>query len=94
MTTTSGYEIDEAEAARLAAAFEADDETLAEAVRQPVQRRGRPRLRGTTGKRSPKIEFRVGEEVHSEAARLAKRQNRSVSALAREATETYLKQHQ
>lgn len=94
VTTNTGHEIDEAEAARMAAAFEADDETVAEALRQPVKRRGRPRLKGTTGKRSPKIEFRVGEEFHHKAALLAERENRSVNALAREATEMYLRQHQ
>lgn len=54
-----------------------------------ARRVGRPSLSGE-GQQSPKVTFRVSEEVRAEAERVAEQQGKTVSQLAREALERYL----
>lgn len=92
-TTSSGRVITEDEAARMAAAFEADDDAIEQAVAQPVRRRGRAVLVGTRGRRSPKVEARVGEDVHLKLVQQAAREHRRMSDLVRDAVAEYVKTH-
>jgi len=85
--------ITEDEAARVAAAFEADDDTMEEAVAQPIRRRGRAVLVGTQGRRSPKVEARVGEDLYAQLRQQALREQRRVSDLVRDAVAEYVKTH-
>ncbi len=55
----------------------------------PVRGRGRPSLTGTSA-HSPRVTFRIEPEVREKAADRAKREGKTVSALAREALERYL----
>lgn len=63
------------------------DGAVADAHRQL---RGRPSLTGP-GKRSPQIAFRVPADVQSQAERLAEQRGETVSQLARDALEAYLR---
>ena len=54
-----------------------------------ARRVGRPSLTGE-GKHSPRVSFRVSDEVRAEAERVAEEQGKTVSQLAREALERYL----
>ncbi len=91
--TAAGREIDQAEAERMAAAFEADDEAIAQAVKQPARRRGRPSLQGGQGQRSPKVALRMSKALHSQLQETAKRESRPVSAVARDAVAAYVESH-
>jgi hypothetical protein len=61
----------------------------------PVQpsevRRGRPSLSGH-GAHSPQVTFRLPAQLHRDAVDAAEREGKTVSALAREAVERYLRQ--
>jgi hypothetical protein len=61
----------------------------------PVQpsevRRGRPSLSGQ-GAHSPQVTFRLPTQLHRDAVDAAEREGMTVSALAREALERYLRQ--
>lgn len=64
-------------------------ETLAEARRRNLLP-GRKSLTGGTV-HSPRVQFRVPESIHDEAVRRAEAEGKTVSALAREALEAYLR---
>lgn len=85
-TTAAGQGISEAEAARLAAEFEADDEALDGVEVTFPRKAGRPSLTGRTGT-SPQVTFRLSPTVREQAERLAADRGTTVSALAREALE-------
>ena len=51
---------------------------------------GRPSLAGSAGM-SPRLHFRVSAELYSQAAERAEREGKSISEVAREALERYLK---
>ena len=88
--TTDGRGISEAEAAGLAVEFEADDEAL-EGVEITFPRKaGRPSLTGRTGT-SPQVTFRLSPTVREQAERLAADRGTTVSALAREAMEQWVR---
>lgn len=61
----------------------------------PVQpsevRRGRPSLSGGPA-HSPQVTFRLPDQLHRQAVDAAEREGKTVSALAREALERYLRQ--
>lgn len=52
--------------------------------------RGRPVLGGGTGGASPRVSFRIPEQVRRRAEEVAAAEDRTVSELAREALERYL----
>jgi hypothetical protein len=54
-------------------------------------RRGRPSLSGE-GAHSPQVTFRLPAQLHRDAVDAAEREGTTVSALAREALERYLRQ--
>lgn len=54
-----------------------------------LARPGRPPL-GSTGQSSPRVSFRVPEQVRRRAEQRARAEGRSVSEVAREALERYL----
>ncbi|MFG2071736.1 ribbon-helix-helix protein, CopG family [Nonomuraea maritima] len=59
-------------------------------VHMPTGRPGRPSLTGE-GAHSPRVSFRVPEELRERAKARAEREGKSVSALAREAFEQFLR---
>ncbi|MFN2496107.1 MAG: hypothetical protein ABR608_09420 [Pseudonocardiaceae bacterium] len=54
-------------------------------------RRGRPSLSGGST-HSPQVTFRLPDQLHRQAVDAAEREGKTVSALAREALEQYLRQ--
>lgn len=88
-TAPSGEAISEADAARLAEEFEADDSVLDDVELTFTRRAGRPSLAGGTGA-SPQVTFRVSPSVREQAERLAADRGTTVSALAREALEQFV----
>ncbi|MGH3928781.1 MAG: hypothetical protein ACRDTF_02240 [Pseudonocardiaceae bacterium] len=54
-------------------------------------RRGRPSLSGGSA-HSPQVTFRLPDQLHRQAVDAADREGKTVSALAREALEQYLRQ--
>lgn len=89
-TGSSGEAITEADAARLAEEFEADDTVLDDVELTFPRRAGRPSLAGGTGA-SPQVTFRLSPSVRERAERLAADRGTTVSALAREALEQFVK---
>jgi predicted HicB family RNase H-like nuclease len=76
----------------------ADDSRLTEELAAEIAedvlrqaRAGRPSLAGHAGGRSPQITFRTPVSLHDAAERQARREGKSVSQLAREALEHYLR---
>jgi hypothetical protein len=55
-----------------------------------IARPGRPAL-GAVGQHSPRVSFRVPEQVRRQAERRAAAEGRSVSEIARDALERYLR---
>jgi hypothetical protein len=64
------------------------ERAAAEALR--IARPGRPAL-GTVGQHSPRVSFRVPEQVRRQAEQRAAAEGRSVSEIARDALERYLR---
>jgi hypothetical protein len=89
-TTADGRVISEAEAARLAAEFESDDSVLDGVEVTFPRKAGRPSLTGVQGT-SPQVTFRLSPTVRERAERLAADRGTTVSALAREALEQFVK---
>jgi hypothetical protein len=89
-STSDGRVIDEAEAARLAEDFELDDSALDRAEVTFPRKAGRPSLTGAMGT-SPQVTFRLSATVRERAERLAADRGTTVSALAREALEQFVK---
>ena len=85
-TTPSGEVVTEADAARLAEEFEADDTVLDGVEITYPRKAGRPSLTGGKGT-SPQVTFRLSPTVREQAERLAADRGTTVSALAREALE-------
>jgi hypothetical protein len=85
-TTADGQVINEAEAARLAAEFEADKDALDGVEFTFPRRAGRPSLTGRTGT-SPQVTSRLSPTVREQVDRLAADRDTTLSALAREALE-------
>jgi hypothetical protein len=81
-----GTVISEADAARLAEEFEADDSVLDGVAVVSTRRAGRPSLTGTEGS-SPQVTFRLSPAVRMRAEQIAADRGTTVSALAREALE-------
>jgi hypothetical protein len=89
-TAPDGSDITEPDAANLAAEFESDDSSL-EGVSIVYPRRvGRPSLAGQSG-RSPQVTFRLPAEKRELAEKVAAARGTTVSALAREALEDFLR---
>ena len=65
------------------------EQAAAEALR--LVRPGRPAL-GAVGQHSPRVSFRVPEQVRRQAEQRAAVEGRSVSEIAREALERYLRE--
>lgn len=65
------------------------EQAAAEALR--LARPGRPAL-GAVGQHSPRVSFRVPEQVRRQAEQRAAVEGRSVSEIAREALERYLRE--
>ncbi len=65
------------------------EQAAAEALR--LARPGRPAL-GAVGQHSPRVSFRVPEQVRRQAEERAAVEGRSVSEIAREALERYLRE--
>ena len=80
--TPDGLTITEADAARLAADFEADDSALDGVDVEFPRKAGRPSLAGGTGK-SPQVSFRLSPAVRDRAERIAAERGTTVSALTR-----------
>jgi predicted HicB family RNase H-like nuclease len=90
-TTSDGQVFTEDDAARLAREFEADDNAL-DGVEITLPRKvGRPSLTGGAGT-SPQVSFRLSPSVRERAERLAADRGTTVSALAREALEQFVRQ--
>lgn len=89
-TASDGATITEADAAALAAEFEADDHALDSVDIRFPRRVGRPSLAGPSG-RSPQVTFRLPAEERELAEKVAAARGTTVSALAREALEDLLK---
>lgn len=67
------------------------DEYAEQAAEEALQLvRGRPSLTGA-GQQSPRVSFRVPEQTRRRAERRAAEEGRSVSEIAREALERYLR---
>ena len=88
--TVDGHVISEVEAARLADDFESDDFALDGVEVRFPRKAGRPSLTGVKGT-SPQVTFRVSATVRDRAERLAADRGTTVSALAREALEQFVK---
>ena len=88
--TVDGQVISEAGPARLASDFESDDFALDGAEVRLPRKPGRPSLTGVKGT-SPQVTFRVSATVRDRAERLAADRGTTVSALAREALEQFVK---
>jgi predicted HicB family RNase H-like nuclease len=82
--TASGETLTEEDIEKIADEVESDDPVVFTAVR-PV---GRPSLDGNGT--SPRLSFRVPQELYDAAARRAIAEERTVSAVAREALERYV----
>lgn len=89
-STADGREIGEVEAARLAEDFESDESALDGAEVTFPRKAGRPSLTGAKGT-SPQVTFRLSATVRERAERLAADRGTTVSALAREALEQFVK---
>jgi len=84
----SSVEIDDATADRIVSEVEAA--VLAGRGEITYPRKGRPSLTGDAAE-SPSVGFRITPELRSRAEAVAKRKGVSVSALAREALEEYVR---
>lgn len=82
-TTKSGAKITQQDAERLA------DEAEAGYDLTKARRVGRPSLAGQAGK-SPRLNFRVRQDVYDRSVKRAQREGKSVSEIAREALERYV----
>jgi predicted HicB family RNase H-like nuclease len=89
-TDASGVEFTEADAARIAKAFESEDFDIATTTEVWNRKSGRPPLFGQFGT-SPQITFRLPEALRDQAVQLAKAQEISLSQLARRAFEDMLR---
>ena len=88
--TTKGTTLTEEDAQKLADAFEAEEIVPAKVDLLFPRRAGRPSLTGVSAD-SPQVSFRVSPEIREQAQQAASRQGKTVSALAREALENYLR---
>ena len=86
----SGSHITEADARSMAQEFENSDVDYASVDVLFPRRAGRPSLTGQS-EESPQVSFRVSQAVREKAQREAAKQGTTVSALAREALESYLR---
>ncbi|MFP5219877.1 MAG: hypothetical protein ACLGIG_09085 [Actinomycetes bacterium] len=87
-TTTSGVVITDADAAAMAAAFEADDFEPGPMTKRPV---GRPGLTGRSAAGpSPRVSVRVEATAYKLLRDRAAAEHRTVSDLAREAIEAFV----
>ncbi len=89
-STPDGTVLCEVEAARLAEDFESDESALDGAEVTFPRKAGRPSLTGAKGT-SPQVTFRLSATVRERAERLAADRGTTVSALAREALEQFVK---
>lgn len=89
-TTASGARLTEGEAARLADEFERDDALPDNADVRFPRKAGRPSLTGDRAI-SPQVTFRVSPALRAAAEHLAAERGTTVSSLAREALEQFLK---
>ena len=89
-TAPDGSIISEATAALLAEEFESDDSALDEADVAFPRKAGRPSLTGKRGT-SPQVTFRLSPTIRDRAEELAAARGTTVSALAREALEQFVK---
>jgi hypothetical protein len=90
--TRSGVVLDDATIDELVRQVEDESTEWGEALppnEWPVRGRGRPSLTGDAT-HSPRVTFRLDPTIRDEATARAKREGKSVSALAREALEHYL----
>src|SRR4051812_30299669 len=86
-TTPIGLDVDlDAEDVRLADGARLTDEKAAEIVDEVRRRAGRPSLTGAAAA-SPRITFRITPSVRDRASKIAAREGKTVSQLAREALE-------
>lgn len=89
--TGVGPDVDlEAEDIRLADGTRLTDEVADRLAAEIRSKAGRPSL-GRAGTRSPSISFRLPADLRDQAERLALREGKSLSALAREALESRLR---
>ena len=88
--TTKGATLTEEDAQKLADKFEAEEIVPAKADLLFPRRAGRPSLTGMSAD-SPQVSFRVSPEIREQAQKAASKQGKTVSALAREALESYLR---
>jgi len=86
----SGSHITEADARAMAEEFENSDVDRSSMDVLFPRRAGRPSLTGQS-EESPQVSFRVSQDVREKAQREAAKQGTTVSALAREALESYLR---
>jgi hypothetical protein len=89
-STSEGRVIGEAEAARLTEDFKLDDSALNGAEVTIPRKAGRPSLAGAMGT-SPQVTFRLSATERERAERVAADRGTTVSALAREALEQFVK---
>ncbi len=88
VTLKSGTVLDDATVERIVA--EVDDAVLSGRGTVSYPRKGRPSLTGRAAS-SPHVGFRVSPELRDEAEAIARARGVTVSALAREALEQYIK---
>lgn len=88
-TAPSGHIVTEADAKRLAADFEQDDDAPARGRVTFPRKAGRPSLTGRAAT-SPQVTFRVTPSLRARAEQVAAERGTTVSRLAREALEQLL----
>ena len=88
--TTKGRTITEADALKLASEFESSELDLSQAEIAFPRKVGRPSLSGSS-EGSPQVSFRISNETRERALKTASEKGTTVSALAREALEEYLR---
>lgn len=86
--TRSGRTVTEADAERMAAEFEQENLDFTDA--EYPRRRGRPSLTGRA-ERSPQITFRLEDELLQRASHVAQREGVTLSSLARQALDAYVR---
>ena len=86
----SGSHITQADARAIAEEFENSEVDYSSVDVLFPRRAGRPSLTGQS-EESPQVSFRVSQDVREKAQREAAKQRTTVSALAREALESYLR---
>lgn len=88
--TVDGNVLDEAGATRLAKEFEASDSAVSRRNVEYPKRVGRPSISGADGI-SPRVSFRLPSEVRERAEEVAAQRGMTVSGLARQALEEFLR---